>query len=1308
MMIKTSDKVWYAILGLGLFLGLGIIVMYSYIPADGASGDMESLTQEGYRVQWLIEERPGGLEVNDLIISAGGYPLKDLLQGKAGRTNWSQNNPVEYQVIRNGQILTLNILPEPLSIGAVFSRWVLQSFGLLAYFAMGIYIFSRQPNQLETRIFMLFCTALALQLLGDAYNIQFSTITQQWPFWLHQCYEFGTFHLAVSSICYWVFIFPAPHPLTKKYPHLTRILIFFVPVVILGIAFFSSSDMIVALQRVNLTSWGIAIFQICLTIGIGIRSTIVAHDPTIRAQMRWLLFFASLEVAVIFPGYALPLLLGIPPLFPHPVTNSLIALMPILVGFAFLRWGLFNIQIVINYTIVFGSISAVLTVLYLIAVRLSTVFVQHILRRQDDTLVVFIATLSIALLVFPLRQQAQRFFDRIFYRNSINYEKLLPAYILRLSTGMVPEQLNQLLTVEFPQEIQINQASLFVLDSTGQNYSPISKKSGLEKLSKNHPVIEYLQSIGEPLIRLQSAKTIPSNVMEYLNSNNIETTIPLIFRRKMVGIYNLGKKISGDAYNYNDTKLIRSLGQQAAIAVENSRLLQEKEKQTELIAGLHQAAVAISSSLEIEELLDILVSRLGKIMDVSSAYICDFDETTYQSTVLAEWINIAAADQTSDLGTTYDMRNYPAALKAMQNFEPLIITKGNLDIDVGNLENFKKHGGKAYLAIPFIVQNRLIGFMELWETRVERIFTDQDIRICQTLASDAATVMERVRLFQSERKQRRLAEAIQEAAAIINSSLELDVVLDFIFEQVAKVIKGDTFNIMLIEGEIAQIIRGHGYTGDKAFKTVQEYRIKIEEFPTLNQMAKTGKSLVIPDTSKDPLWTYKDDWQKPNSFIGAPILMSGKTIGFLNVNGNRPFQFSEDDAIWLETFANTVAAALDRARLFEAERDQRLLAEALQKSAYVISSSLDLDDVFDHILDQIRTVIPSDTTINIMMIEENTATMVRWQGYDDLENQNSLPGFSMSVDEYVTFKKMTISQRALLIPDTALSTFWKVRPGWEWQRSYLGAPIIIEGKIAGFINIEGTQPNMFDIDDANHLEVFAYHAATAIQNARLFKQIKESLAEKEILLKEIHHRVKNNLQIINSLLSLHSSRTDDSQLTSIFRESQNRVHSMALVHDKLYRSENIARINFGEYIQDLVQYLHGAYRTQNHHVKLIFQIENISLDIDAAIPCGLVLNELISNAFKHSFPVSEGSMPEDGDFYIKVDLHLEDEGLICLQVANNGVLAPKDLDLQTPRSLGLQLVKTLTNQLEGTIKFEITDETIFTIRFPKFGQEIKA
>jgi two-component sensor histidine kinase len=206
------------------------------------------------------------------------------------------------------------------------------------------------------------------------------------------------------------------------------------------------------------------------------------------------------------------------------------------------------------------------------------------------------------------------------------------------------------------------------------------------------------------------------------------------------------------------------------------------------------------------------------------------------------------------------------------------------------------------------------------------------------------------------------------------------------------------------------------------------------------------------------------------------------------------------------------------------------------------------------------------------------------------------------------------------------------------------------------------------------------------------EHIKASLYEKELLLKEIHHRVKNNLQVISSMLSLQSMKIMDEDLKAMFQESQGRVQTMAIVHEKMYQSPDLSKIGFADYLKDLTNELFSSYGIDTTRIRSNVHVADIKLGVDVAIPCGLIVNELISNSLKHAFPNGE-----EGE--INVDLVQYNGDRFNLVVSDNGVGFPKDIDFKKMESLGLRLVNTLVDQLKGTIELENNEGTKFKIEF---------
>lgn len=252
-------------------------------------------------------------------------------------------------------------------------------------------------------------------------------------------------------------------------------------------------------------------------------------------------------------------------------------------------------------------------------------------------------------------------------------------------------------------------------------------------------------------------------------------------------------------------------------------------------------------------------------------------------------------------------------------------------------------------------------------------------------------------------------------------------------------------------------------------------------------------------------------------------------------------------------------------------------------------------------------------------------------------------------------------------------------------------PIMIDTQFVGFIGFENTAPDTtWSPMEQTYLEAAAFDLAKAIKRSRSEKKIRESLKEKEVLLREIHHRVKNNMQVVTSLLNLQARKITDEKALQAIRESQDRIHVMSLVHETLYRSDDLHSITMKQYFTRLTDDIAKLYPATVH---CQVEADNVTLSINDAIPVGLIANELITNAFKHAF--TDGRQGE-----IRVTLGQKPNGSMELVVADNGVGISDDIDLLESKTLGLQLVSRLASgQLAGTFEVVRKQGTSFHVCF---------
>jgi two-component sensor histidine kinase len=216
-------------------------------------------------------------------------------------------------------------------------------------------------------------------------------------------------------------------------------------------------------------------------------------------------------------------------------------------------------------------------------------------------------------------------------------------------------------------------------------------------------------------------------------------------------------------------------------------------------------------------------------------------------------------------------------------------------------------------------------------------------------------------------------------------------------------------------------------------------------------------------------------------------------------------------------------------------------------------------------------------------------------------------------------------------------------------------------------------------------------AVALVRDVTAAKQAAEA-QRKEILLREIHHRVKNNLQVISSLLALQAGAADDPRTKTMLAESRDRVRSMALIHEKLYQTGAERGVTFAEYVRDLAAHLRHSYAADAAGVQIDVEVDELALDMDISVPCGLIINELLSNALRHAFPDGRPGR-------IRVTMHGVD-GMLELRVIDDGIGFPDGIDLQAPRTLGMRIVGTLAAQIRASLARGPGPGTTLVLRFP--------
>jgi len=444
--------------------------------------------------------------------------------------------------------------------------------------------------------------------------------------------------------------------------------------------------------------------------------------------------------------------------------------------------------------------------------------------------------------------------------------------------------------------------------------------------------------------------------------------------------------------------------------------------------------------------------------------------------------------------------------------------------------------------------------------------------------------------------------------------------------------------------------------------------------------------------------------------VGRPVqdflneVELGKIRQVLNhhpTDPNRPTIFEmalrrKDGATFFAEISASLIPFQNRQALLVIVRDltARKKAENLQQSLYRIAeaaiSSESLADLFLSIHEVISTLMPAQN-FYIALYDEPTDTLSFPYFIDqyDTPPPPKKPGHGLT--EYVlrSGKPLLASPEVFADLEARGEVMSIGAPSIDW----LGVPLTLDGRTIGVLVVQTyTEGIRYGQEEMEILKFVSGQVAMAIHRKKAEAQLKASLQEKDVLLRELHHRVKNNMQVISSLLNLQARRIADPTVLEMFKDSQRRIRSMALVHERLYQSADLSRIEFSSYLNHLATHLFHSCQADSSRIRLSLHTEKLYLNINTAIPCGLIVNELVSNAFKHAFP--EGRSGE-----VEISFRrLANDGYE-LRVRDDGVGFPEGLDFRQTESLGLQIVSTLVTQLEANLKLDRQNGTTFTLIF---------
>lgn len=390
----------------------------------------------------------------------------------------------------------------------------------------------------------------------------------------------------------------------------------------------------------------------------------------------------------------------------------------------------------------------------------------------------------------------------------------------------------------------------------------------------------------------------------------------------------------------------------------------------------------------------------------------------------------------------------------------------------------------AVLTVPMIWQGQVTGVLQVLDDINYRRFTQADQELLSLFANHAAVALETTRLLESERFRRQEAETLGMASAELTSTLDIDQLLSAILSHLEGVVPYNSAAVFLRQGQDLTIVAARGFSRSKE---IVGTRIPVEQDSLFLEIERLKRSIILEDVQKDPRFRGWGGVDHVRGWLGTPLIVRGEVIGCLTLDGETPGAFHASHAALVEAFANQAAIAIEKARLFEAERQARQQAEAMRDAAHIISSTLSLNEVLEAVLEQMAAVLQFDSG-NIMLLEGDRMMIKVWRGYQTQAVEDLVRSVRFDLSPEHAVGAVVISQEPLMIPNVRQDLRWQNTPLSEHIQSWLGVPLTVRGQVIGLFNLDRAKKVGFSEDEIALVQTFAAHAAVAIDNARLYEQ----------------------------------------------------------------------------------------------------------------------------------------------------------------------------------------------------------------------------
>jgi len=1201
-----------------------------------------------------------GLAYPDHLVALDGQPLES---STALMRELSQHEPGDVVTLtargQDGALCDVQVRLEPIPVKALTSFFVLPYILGLLYLGIGIWVFLARRRESAGQVFGLLCVGVALSL-----GLVFDLYTTHWfsRLWI------TALSLTGSVIIHLALVFPQQARFLNRVPVLRYLA--YVPGVIIAIA-----NQFIALNfkapRAYFSTWLAAFTFVSASVAVLLTMMVYrdrySQSPIVKSQARVILWGSLLAfgpttawfIVFRFIDWALPPML----IFPWLV------LFPLSIAYAILRYRLFNINLVISQGVVYAVLSVgVVGTYFLILYLISLVF--GVTLQANHPLILGLFVLLLALLLNPARVRLQRVVDRVFLRKVVDHRQITRRFVSRLTeTTGLPSVLQALdETLEAGWRLQF--AALFLYDPQRVRYVPRaigSRPFPPVDFVREGPVAHQVFQRRESLYLYQDRPLPPHLVAERepLEPLHSSLFVPVPGH----GWVTLGPKRSGAPFSSDDLTTLESLGSQMAVALEKARLFSDLERRMMEVDVLRWVGQAVNFTMDVDDLMELIYAQTSRVLNTSNFYIALHNQekaTLSFAFYVEEGERLYEDDEWSvEVGLTGEI---------VRTGRPIVTEDYTQECLRQGVEP-RGRPGRAWMGVPLNAGNQVLGVMSISSFDPVVTYSDEQLRFFSAIADQAAAILDKARLDQQMEERARQLAALNEVGSVITSTLDTQMVQNLIMDKAVELIQAEAGSLVLVDRDTGELV--FEVTAGPGSADLVGTRLPPGT-GVVGAVVQEGEPIIIRDAHVDQRW-YRglDDHTRfiTHSIIAVPMISRGRAIGVIELlNRCDGGPFDEDDERLLTAFATNAAVSIENARLFT-QTDQALAARVeelsmTQRIDRELNATLDYNRVMSLTLDwALRMTGANIGRVAVIMETEDGGRGLRFlasRGYPE----ESLAAHEAELWplERGIIGRVVRTGRPELVEDVENDPDY-VRVAVE-MIAQLTVPIRREEQIIGVIALESSQRDRLNQEALESVTRLADHAAIAIENARLFGQVRRADEAKTEFVSFVSHELKQPMTSIKGYTDLLAKGVvgdlNDTQRSFLETVRSNVDRMNTLVSDLL----DISRIESGRIRLEfkdvsIEQVIEESLRTIRGQIEAKHQTLEVDVLSDLPLVRGdrdrlvQILTNLVSNAYRYT--------PEGGHIAVcaqrwsDVRETVEQDGFVLCSVTDTGIgIAPKD------------------------------------------------